>query len=78
MNQLEGYRRPQYRHRRSQYSYIVPCVERLNVDRFRSVENVAFVGWVQSLAIFVAESLKRVVSGVCGLRVDPHAKQKRK
>ena len=48
------------------------------MDRFRSVENVAFVGWVQSLAIFVVESLKRVVCGVCGLRVDPHAKQKRK
>ena len=34
------------RHRRRQYSYIVPCVGDLNAGRFCSVENVTFAGWV--------------------------------
>ena len=42
---------------------------------FCNVEGLAFVGCVESFATFVVDSLKRVVSSVCGLRVDPDTKQ---
>ena len=48
------------------------------MGRFCSVEGLAFDGCVSSFAFFVVDSLKRVVSGVCGLRVDPDTKQQRK
>ena len=46
------------------------------MDRFSSVKNVAFVGWVQGFVVSVLDSLKRVVSGVCDLQVDTNAKRK--
>ena len=46
------------------------------MDRFSSVKNVAFVGWVQGFVVSVLDSLKRVVSGVCDLQVDTSAKRK--
>ena len=64
------------RHRRRQHRYIVPCVGDLNVCRFLSVENVAFAGWVQGFATFFVDSLKGVLSGVCGLRDDPETIEK--
>ena len=41
------------------------------MGRFCNVEGLAFVGWVKTFSTFVVDSLKRVVSSVCGLRVDP-------
>ena len=46
------------------------------MDRFSSVKNVAFVGWVQGFVVSVLDSLKRVVSGVCDLQVGTDAKRK--
>ena len=48
------------------------------MDRFCSVENVAVVGLVYSFVTFADDSLRRVASSVCGLRVDPDTKQWRK
>ena len=48
------------------------------MGRFCSVENVVVVGWAYSFPTFVDNSLKRVASGVCGLRIDPDRKQLRK
>ena len=45
------------------------------MGRFCCVKGVAFVGWEYSLSTSVLDSLKRVVSGVCGHRVDSDAKQ---
>ena len=44
-------------------------------NRFCSVENVAVVGLVHSFVTFADDSLRRVASSVCGLRVDPDTKQ---
>ena len=44
--------------------------------RFLSVENVAITGWVKDFATFVVDSLKGVLSVVCGLLDDPEAIEK--